>query len=128
MDAELSTWPGIGQIGTIFGVTATTLNLPGFDEYVYQTQLSGKNDHCVNCEDREKCNQVCDNCMTENPDDIIKESPAYSFSIQAAVYTFAYALHYVLNCSMMECDPVRGIPPYTVSHLLVCMCVYSKII
>ncbi|XP_053480519.1 taste receptor type 1 member 1-like [Ictalurus furcatus] len=128
MDEELSTWPGIGQIGTIFGVTATTVNLPGFYEYIYQTRLSGENDDCVNCEDGQNCNQVCDNCMSENPADIINESPTYSFSIQAAVYSFAYALHRLLNCSITGCDPARDIPPYVVSHLfvkeeyIICLC------
>ncbi|GAA6112023.1 taste receptor type 1 member 1-like [Tachysurus ichikawai] len=114
MDAELSTWPGIGQVGTIFGVTATTLNLPGFDEYVYQTRLRLENDFCLNCDDTEKCNQLCDNCMNEKPEDIIKESPTYSFSIQAAVYTFAHALHQVLNCSMAGCARDQDIPPYVI--------------
>ncbi|KAI5621965.1 taste receptor, type 1, member 2, tandem duplicate 2 precursor, partial [Silurus asotus] len=114
MDAELSTWPGIEKIGTIFGVTATTLNLPGFDEFIYQTRLSDKKNNCVTCENVGKCNQDCENCLSERAEDIIKESPTYSFSIQAAVYSFAYALHQVLNCSMSGCDPARDIPPYVV--------------
>ncbi|XP_053360588.1 taste receptor type 1 member 1-like [Clarias gariepinus] len=114
MDAEISTYPGIGQIGTIFGITAATLNLPEFDEFVYQTRLRGENNDCVNCEDIAKCSQVCDDCMKQNPEDIIKENPTYSFFIQAAVYTFAYALHHMLNCSMMGCSPAQDIPPHVV--------------
>lgn len=116
MDEALINYPGIEQIGTIFGVTATTLSLPGFDEFVYQTRLSGENDDCVNCKHGEKCNQVCENCTSLNAEDIINQNPTYSFSIQAAVYAFAYALHQALNCSMTECDPPRDIPPYVVSQ------------
>ncbi|KAF5907261.1 taste receptor type 1 member 1-like, partial [Clarias magur] len=112
MDAELSTWPGIGQIGTIFGITAATQNLPEFDEFVYETRLRDENDACVNCEGIAKCSQVCDDCMRENAENIIDENPTYSFFIQAAVYTFAYALHHMLNCSMTRCNPAQDIPPY----------------
>ncbi|XP_017322619.1 taste receptor type 1 member 1 [Ictalurus punctatus] len=118
MDEELISYPGIEQIGTIFGVTATTLSLPGFDDFVYQTRLVGENDDCVNCEDGETCNQVCENCTSLNAEDIISQNPTYSFSIQAAVYAFAYALHQALNCSMTGCDPPRDIPPYVLLSYL----------
>ncbi|XP_053092063.1 taste receptor type 1 member 1-like [Pangasianodon hypophthalmus] len=118
MDELLISYPGIEQIGTIFGVTATTLSLPGFDDFVYKTRLSGENDDCVKCKDGEKCNQVCENCTSLNADDIINQNPTYSFSIQAAVYAFASALHQALNCSMAGCDPPRDIPPYVLLNYL----------
>ncbi|KAF7695056.1 hypothetical protein HF521_006779 [Silurus meridionalis] len=112
MDEALSSYPGIEQIGTIFGVTATTLNLPGFDNFVYQTRLSGENDDCVNCKDGKKCNQVCENCTMLKAEDIINQNPTYSFSIQAAVHAFAHALHQALNCSMGACNTSQDIQPY----------------
>lgn len=116
MDQELSNVPGIGQIGTILGVTEMTLTLPGFDDFVYQTRDSNINVDCLSCEGGSSCNQVCENCTSLNSKDIIEENPTFSFAIQSAVYTFAHALHQVLNCSVTGCEPPREIPPYLVRH------------
>ncbi|XP_062854596.1 taste receptor type 1 member 1-like [Trichomycterus rosablanca] len=118
MDQELSTLPGIGQIGTIFGVTETTLSIPGFDDFVYQTRDSNNNDDCLKCKDTRKCNQVCEKCKALNPKDIIKENPTYSFAIQSAVYTYAHALHQVLNCSNQGCNLSKNIPPHILLQYL----------
>ncbi|XP_062854597.1 taste receptor type 1 member 1-like [Trichomycterus rosablanca] len=114
MDQDLSTFPGIGRIGAIFGVTEMTLSLPGFDDFVYQTRDSDRNDDCLSCEGGSRCNQVCENCTSLNPNDIIKENPTFSFAIQSAVHSLAHALHQVLNCSVAGCDPPREIPPYLI--------------
>lgn len=115
MDQELSNLPGIGQIGTIFGVTETTLSIPGFDDFVYQSRNGNDNPDCANCKNKTKCNQVCEQCRAINAKDIINEDPTYSFSIQSAVYTYANALHQVLNCSKQGCNPTKNIPPHIVS-------------
>ncbi|XP_060786728.1 taste receptor type 1 member 1-like [Neoarius graeffei] len=118
MDEQLVSSPGIEQIGTIFGVTTSTLSLPGFEDYVHQTRLSSQNDDCVNCTDGEMCNQVCERCSSLTAEDIINQDPTYSFSIKAAIYTFANALHNLLNCSMAGCDTPRDIPPYVLLNYM----------
>ncbi|TSL97294.1 Taste receptor type 1 member 1 [Bagarius yarrelli] len=118
MDELLISYPGIEKIGTIFGVTATTLNLPGFDAFVHQTRLSVTNDICMDCMEGQTCNQICETCADLTAEDIINQNPTYSFSIQAAVYAFAYALHQALNCTEVECDPSRDIPPHVLLNNL----------
>ncbi|XP_076845099.1 taste receptor type 1 member 1-like [Brachyhypopomus gauderio] len=113
MDNELSGVPGIGQIGTIFGVSELTVNLKGFEDFVYQSRLTESED-CGSYQDRPAgatCNQACENCTSLSPEAILKESPAFSFAIYSAVYTLAHALHHALNCSALGCGTVRNIPP-----------------
>ncbi|XP_026867132.2 taste receptor type 1 member 1-like [Electrophorus electricus] len=115
MDSELSGVPGIGQIGTIFGVSEITLNLIGFKDFLYQSRLKTEVAECVNCEGGPvgaTCNQVCENCTSLSPEAILNESPSFSFAVYSAVYTLAHALHHSLNCSAMGCSKIQYIPPY----------------
>ncbi|KAI4902801.1 hypothetical protein NFI96_011175 [Prochilodus magdalenae] len=122
MDHEIATAPGIEKIGTVFGVTDRTLNIPGLRDFIYKSRFRDTPDECVNCEggsDGEKCNQACDNCTSLNIDAIINDNPTFSFSVYAAVYTMAHALNTVLNCSKMGCNKVQELPSYLLlQHML----------
>ncbi|KAL7884314.1 hypothetical protein AOLI_G00070840 [Acnodon oligacanthus] len=113
MDQQLSTTPGIEKIGTVFGVTDRTLSLPGFTDFVYKSRFKSEADECVNCSSvGETCNQACENCTSLSVEKVINVNPTYSFTIYAAVYTFAHALHVALNCSKVGCSKVQDIPSY----------------
>lgn len=109
---------GIGTIGTIIGVTPTVVALPGFAEFIHQ---SNPEDHCTSCHgdadqsDDSFCNQACATCATMNPNEILSESTAYAFSVHSAVYTMARALHNALQCNHSACDTHQPVYPYKVS-------------
>ncbi|XP_031421479.1 taste receptor type 1 member 1-like [Clupea harengus] len=98
----------IQTIGTVIGVTPTVANLPGFNEFIYQSRH--RSDSVYTAEGY--CNQVCDNCSSVSPEEIINENPTYSFPIYSAVYTMAMALHNALQCNNSGCDKSRTVYPY----------------
>ncbi|XP_052420294.1 taste receptor type 1 member 2-like [Carassius gibelio] len=117
MNKQLPSEPGIGKIGTIIGITDNLLSLPGFNEFVYKAKGTtdvGYNDR-VESEVQGKsktCNHDCDYCAFLTAEEIINENPTYSFSIYAAIYTIAHALHKVLQCDMNECHKNTVVKPY----------------
>ncbi|XP_076137403.1 taste receptor type 1 member 1-like [Alosa pseudoharengus] len=108
MNNYLLTLQGIATIGTIIGVTPTVVPLPGFDEFIYQSQHRGDSVHSVEV----FCNQACDNCSSVSPEDVINENPVLSFPIYSAVYTMAMALHNVLQCNHSGCNYICPVYPY----------------
>uniref|UniRef100_A0A8C1UXJ9 Taste receptor type 1 member 2 n=1 Tax=Cyprinus carpio TaxID=7962 RepID=A0A8C1UXJ9_CYPCA len=117
MNKQLPTEPGIGKIGTIIGITEKLLSLPGFNEFVYKARGTtdvGHNDRAESeVQGKNKtCNQVCDYCSLLTAEEIINENPTLSFSIYAAIYTIAHALHKVLQCDMNECHKNTVAKPY----------------
>ena len=100
-------------IGTVIGVTPTVANLPGFNEFIYQSRHRSDSVHTA----EGYCNQVCDNCSSVSPEDVINENPTYSFPIYSAVYTMATALHNALQCNNSGCDKSRTVYPYMVTKI-----------
>lgn len=120
MDQELSTTPGIEKVGTIFGITQTVLNLPGFRDFVYKSRFTGGAHDFVDDADsslQDTCNQACQNCTSLSTDEIMNENPTFSFGVYSAVYALAYALHGALSCGEVGCSEDQDIPPYLVSIL-----------
>uniref|UniRef100_A0A9J7X1A6 G-protein coupled receptors family 3 profile domain-containing protein n=1 Tax=Cyprinus carpio carpio TaxID=630221 RepID=A0A9J7X1A6_CYPCA len=114
MNKQLPTEPGIGKIGTIIGITEKLLS---FNEFVYKARGTtdvGHNDRAESeVQGKNKtCNQVCDYCSLLTAEEIINENPTLSFSIYAAIYTIAHALHKVLQCDMNECHKNTVVKPY----------------
>uniref|UniRef100_A0A673IGK6 Taste receptor type 1 member 1-like n=1 Tax=Sinocyclocheilus rhinocerous TaxID=307959 RepID=A0A673IGK6_9TELE len=117
MNQQLPREPGIGKIGTVIGITAKLLSLPGFNEFVYKARGTtdvGHNDRAESEVQRKSktCNQVCDYCSLLTAEEIINENPTLSFAIYAAVYTIAHALHKVLQCHMNEFHKNTVTKPY----------------
>ncbi|XP_050972498.1 taste receptor type 1 member 1-like [Labeo rohita] len=117
MNQQIPREPGIWKIGTIIGIAEGLLSLPGFNEFVYKTRETtdaGYNDSAENDiqKDSKTCNQFCDYCSLLTAEDIINENPTLSFSIYAAIYTIAHALHKVLQCNMNECYKNTVAKPY----------------
>lgn len=114
MNKQLPREPGIQKIGKIFGITEKFTSIPGFSEFVYKTR--GNGDDNEECEGQPPqavgkcCNQVCDNCTNLSPEEILNESPTFSFPIYTAIYTMAQALHNVLRCDVNGCN--KNIPVY----------------
>ena len=115
MYQPLTRLPGIETIGTVIGVTPRVGALPGFTDFIHQSRTGG---HAgAGLSDSAVCNQDCETCSSLNPEDIISESTAYSFSVYSAVYTMAMALHNALQCNNSGCDKSRTVYPYMVTTL-----------
>ncbi|XP_062396167.1 taste receptor type 1 member 1-like [Sardina pilchardus] len=99
---------GINTIGSIIGVTPIVVPLPGFNEFIYQSQDRADSVHSA----EGFCNQACDNCSSVTPEDLINENPSYNFPVYSAVYTIAMALHKVLQCNHSGCNKTRTVYPY----------------
>lgn len=99
---------GIGNIGTVVGVSQPVVHIPGFSEFIYslqdQTPCQNKGDFC---------NQFC-NCTGLTPEDIISADPSYSFNVYAAVHAIAHAFHNLLQCDDGECVTNTTVYPYKV--------------
>ncbi|XP_073675802.1 taste receptor type 1 member 1-like [Garra rufa] len=117
MDKQIPREPGIRKIGTIIGIAERLLSLPGFDEFIYKTRKTTYVVHNDSSESEVQkksmtCNQNCDYCSLVSAEEIINENPTLSFSIYAAIYTVAQALHKVLQCDMNECHRNTMAKPY----------------
>ncbi|XP_076132099.1 taste receptor type 1 member 1-like [Alosa pseudoharengus] len=108
MSNHLLKLQGIKTIGTIIGVTPTVVPLPGFNEFIYQSQHRADFVHSA----EDFCNQACDNCSSVSPEDVINENPTYNFPVYSAVYTIAMALHNVLQCNHSGCNYSCTVYPY----------------
>ncbi|XP_016429948.1 taste receptor type 1 member 1-like [Sinocyclocheilus rhinocerous] len=114
MNQQLPREPGIAKIGTIIGIAERLLSLPGFNEFVYKARGTtdvGHNDSEGAIKSK-TCNQACDYCTLLTAEEIINENPTLSFSIYAAIYTIAHALHKVLQCNMNKCHKNKMAKPY----------------
>ncbi|KAL2103358.1 hypothetical protein ACEWY4_000226 [Coilia grayii] len=112
MNQQLRKLSEIKTAGTIIGVVPTVVSLPGFEEFVYQSQHSGDSVHI----DEGSCNQACVNCSSVSPEDVISENPTYSFPIYSAVYTMATALHNALQCNQSGCNKSHIVYPHMLLH------------
>ncbi len=121
MNKQLPREPGIGEIGTVIGITERLLTLPGFNDFIYKERgviNAYSADSDVQSESK-TCNQDCDYCTSLTAQEIINENPTFSFGIYAAIYTIARALHNVLQCDMNECQKNITVKPYMVSKCII---------
>ncbi|KAI7809126.1 taste receptor, partial [Triplophysa rosa] len=114
MNHQLSREPGIGQIGTVIGITDRFMSLPGFHEFIYKTKKMNvyKNNDIESEIQTRTCNQKCDNCSFLTMEETINEDPTLSFAIYAAMYSIAHALHKVLQCDVRQCSKNTTVKPY----------------
>ncbi|XP_072537148.1 taste receptor type 1 member 2.2 [Salminus brasiliensis] len=112
MNKQLFREPGIQNIGKIFGITEQFMSLPGLNEFIYKTRDNNDHEDDDQCpQPKEKlCNQVCDNCTKLSSEEILNESPTFSFPVYSAIHTMAHALHNILQCGANGCN--KSIPVY----------------
>ncbi|XP_051950765.1 taste receptor type 1 member 1-like [Xyrauchen texanus] len=113
MDQQLPREPGIEKIGTVIGITEKLLTLPRFAEFIFKaTGTTNVHENDSIEVQNDTCNQACKCCSFLTAEEIINENPTFSFSIYAAIYTIAHALHKVLQCNINECHKNTTVRPY----------------
>ncbi|XP_061639375.1 taste receptor type 1 member 1-like isoform X1 [Phyllopteryx taeniolatus] len=110
LNEKLPKMKGIQKIGTVLGVSQPLLTIPGFSEFLLDSQSKGP---CEDAEELRFCNQIC-NCSNLSAQDIISMDPTYSFSVYSAVYSVAHALHNVLQCEKHTCHRNISVFPHKV--------------
>ncbi|XP_034446987.1 taste receptor type 1 member 1-like [Hippoglossus hippoglossus] len=110
LNQELPKKKGIGNIGTVLGVSQTVIGMPGFSDFISSLK---SHTHCGNEGQQTFCNQVC-NCSSLSAEDIITADPTFSFPVYSAVYAIAHALHNVLQCGAGTCNDCSAVYPHKV--------------
>ncbi|XP_075045735.1 taste receptor type 1 member 3 [Mixophyes fleayi] len=109
--------PNIKQSGVVLGIALKYVKVPGFDEYltnVYYQNRSNSGKSVV----EENCNQNCDDCLNSTLSSFLGSSEKrVSFSIYAAVYAVARALHSALGCNRTYCNKT-DIYPWQITEAL----------
>ncbi|KAG7478426.1 hypothetical protein MATL_G00080300 [Megalops atlanticus] len=122
LNQDLIKEEGIENIGNVFGIAIRgDKKLHGFEEFVHRSMRrgdSGNASDAPGADTQETCNQACSACLTIDPQKILDEDPTYRFSIYAAVYAVAHALHRVLDCGREECNGSAPVYPYMVTEAL----------
>ncbi|CAH2319957.1 taste receptor type 1 member 2 [Pelobates cultripes] len=101
--------PNIQRLGVVLGIAAKYVDIPGIEEYLSDAYNQTKG-HSLN-PDVKECNQDCQTCLnsTESSSFSFSEDRV-SFSIYAALYAVAHALHIVLGCNDTYCNKMDVYP------------------
>ncbi|XP_007553468.1 taste receptor type 1 member 1-like [Poecilia formosa] len=101
---------GIRKIGTVLGVAEPVITIPGFSDFIHSSKTLCQTE---NPEQGRFCNQIS-NCNNLTAEDVINADPSFSFSVYAAVYSIAKALHAVLQCGDGRCNRTIPVKPHMV--------------
>ncbi|XP_077313714.1 taste receptor type 1 member 2-like [Lithobates pipiens] len=109
--------PKMNRLGVIFGIALKYVKIPGFEENLKKVYNQSRNSS-GGSRFEENCNQNCDDCHNISLSNLLGfAEQRSSFSIYAAVYAVANALHDVLGCNKTYCDN-KDIYPWQVTEAL----------
>uniref|UniRef100_A0A3Q4I9R7 Taste receptor type 1 member 3 n=1 Tax=Neolamprologus brichardi TaxID=32507 RepID=A0A3Q4I9R7_NEOBR len=126
-DARVTSLPDIETVGTIIGFVDKTDTLGLFTDYAMELFKKVSEERAKTStptKNPENPNDRCPQCWNLSPDNIsIVEAPdvqTLSFSVYAAVYSVAQALHNLLECNSTACKWGSGskIYPWKLSEAL----------
>ncbi|XP_072223009.1 taste receptor type 1 member 1-like [Leuresthes tenuis] len=113
LNKKLPKMKGIGNIGTVLGLSQPVVTIPGFSDFVHSSKSQMQ---CHNNGRQEFCNQVC-NCSRWSAKDILYADPSFSFPVYSAVYAIAHALHNILKCGQGGCNNITVYPNLVLAEL-----------
>ncbi|XP_072308739.1 taste receptor type 1 member 3-like [Eucyclogobius newberryi] len=124
--------PGIQSIGTVIGFTDNTQSVDLFTEYTKAlfTKISEENKNLTQTENHSDPDDPCPQCWSLSIANIsIVENSAVqqaAFSVYAAIYSVAEALHQLLKCNDKECDwkPEVKVYPWKLLQVLKNISIY----
>uniref|UniRef100_A0A672FEV3 G-protein coupled receptors family 3 profile domain-containing protein n=1 Tax=Salarias fasciatus TaxID=181472 RepID=A0A672FEV3_SALFA len=110
LNQKLPKTEGIRNVGTVLGLAAPATTIPGFSDFVHSAKAAAL---CENAEQETFCNQVF-NCSGLSAADVIDADGSFSFTVYAAVYSIAHALHKTLQCKVGRCNDNITVYPHMV--------------
>uniref|UniRef100_A0A8C8S7J8 Taste receptor type 1 member 2 n=1 Tax=Pelusios castaneus TaxID=367368 RepID=A0A8C8S7J8_9SAUR len=102
IDHTLYNLTDLWKVGTILGVAAKEITIPGFDDF--RVSLAGGDNGQAS--DQNTCNQVCDQCLRVARDidqHLRLQGERIDFNVYSSVYIVAHALHKLLDCNATGC-------------------------
>lgn len=113
IDPTVHSITNLSSVGTIFGVAAQDVPMPGFSDFRVRSPSSPAEE--ARAEDSAgTCNQACDQCLptTQLYDQMLRRTGnRIDFNAYSAVYVVAQALHQLLGCDSPEgCQKQRVYP------------------
>ncbi|XP_030231223.1 taste receptor type 1 member 3 [Gadus morhua] len=109
LDSTLTNMDNMHTIGTIIGLADNTGALPLFASYAEElfTKISQTTDDPEPTQGATHSKDPCPQCANLSPANLSLATNTYiqhsGFSVYAAVYTAAHALHTLLNCDVSSC-------------------------
>ena len=109
LDFTMTNMENIDTIGTVIGLADKTTALPMFASYAEElfTKISQSKDDPEPTQGPTHANDPCPECHHLSLANMSLATNTYiqhsGFSVYAAVYTAAHALHTLLNCSVSNC-------------------------
>ncbi|XP_053308412.1 taste receptor type 1 member 2 [Spea bombifrons] len=109
--------PNMHRLGVVLGIAAKDVKIPGIEEYLLDAHYQS-NASSVAKDVEGTCNQNCQSCLNTTESVLLDLSrERVSFSVYAAVYAVAHALHDVLGCNEMYCNK-KTVHPWQVTEAL----------
>ncbi|KAM8927635.1 taste receptor type 1 member 2-like [Pelodytes ibericus] len=99
--------PNSQKLGVVLGIATKYVMIPGIEQYL----MNVYHQHTGNSTINTNCNQECQDCLNTTGNSFQSSSgDRAGFSIYAAVYAVAHALHAVLGCDATYCNKTAVFP------------------
>lgn len=110
LSKDIHSLANMKNLGMVLGIALKYVEIPGFEEFLTNVYYQNRSSLGKSGVD-ESCNQNCDGCHNTSLSNFLGASgDGVRFSIYAAVYAVAHALHKALGCNQTYCDKKEVYP------------------